>query len=414
MGTLSCRLPEVPRNHTVLHIPESHTMYVGPSSCMRRHAIHMREYGNIEEATFLRITQADVVSGGYEDLIEAAVGELLRTLNPAPRIMFIELFCIDDFLGTDDESLVERLSGTFPSCRFVTDHIHPVATNEVVSMSEMKHFNQYSFVEPAAPGDSDHGINVIGAFVPINPESEFVAALSSMGATPLRYLFDCKTFGDYQRMGTSQLALVAREMSRTAAEDTRERLGIPYLTLPACYDIAEIGKKYEELSNALDKPLPCKSLDLWRARAEKAIEDALEAADGISLAVDCEASLVPHALARALLDYGFDVKWLFRSKHLFDADAADRERLAASYPDVSIAQVDDARLVAGDIRARKTTPDVLPPLAIGKSASHLLGTPHCVDIWHDEGFTGYHGVCTLMGLVEEQALRIKHDQKEVG
>lgn len=411
MSMLSCRLPEIPRNHTVPHIPESHTLYVGPSSCMRRHAIHAREYGDIEEVTFLRITQADVVSGSYEDLIEAAVGELLRTLNPVPRIMFIELFCIDDFLGTDDESLVDRLSRAFPDCRFVTDHIHPVATNETVSMSEMKFFNQYAFVERAAPEDRDGGINVIGAFVPINPASELVAALDSMGATPLRYLFGCKTFDEYQDMGKSQLALVTREMSRTAAEDMRARLGIPYLAFPACYDVAEIGDTYAELSSALGKSLPHEQLNPWRARAQAAVEDALEATSGIPLAIDCEASLVPHSLARALLDYGFNVKWIFRSKHLFDTDALDRERLMTFYPRVTIMCADDARLVAGGAETLTADAGASSILAIGKDAGHILGTPYCVDIWHDEGFTGYHGICSLMELMKDQALRIKHDRK---
>lgn len=404
-STLSYRIPEAPRKRTLLHIPESHTLFAGPSSCMRRHSLAARQYGNIENISCLCITQADVISGNYEDLIVEAAGELLETLRRRPRIIFIDLFCIDDFLGTDDESLAGALAAAYPDTRFAVEHIHPVALNEKVSMGEVDHFNLYSFVDPVPPDEHDGGVNVLGAFVPFNPRSEFFRVLEQMEAGPVRYLHACESFDEYQDMGKSSLALVARALGRAAAEDMRDRLGIPFMSFPACYDCDQVEAAYARMARLLGKPEP--DLSEWDRRARSAVKQTVEALGDVPLAVDCEGSLVPHSLARALLDYGFNVRWLFRSKHLFDADADDREVLAARYPDLSIARIDDARLHVGamvggrDIRRRK---DVL---AIGRSAACILDTPYYVDMWHDEGFTGYHGICELMRLMRGQRARME-------
>ena len=67
---------------------------------MRRQALHHRKHGDPSAVSFLRVSQTDVVSGSYEKLIVEAVDELERTLVPPPSILFINLFCIDDWAPT--------------------------------------------------------------------------------------------------------------------------------------------------------------------------------------------------------------------------------------------------------------------------------------------------------------------------
>lgn len=407
--TLSFRMPEVERKHTVLHIPGSHTLYVGPSACMRRHALGQYKHGDIDDVSFLRVTQADVVSGTYEDLIVEAAGELVATLSPAPSILFVDVFCIDDFLGTDDEALVRRLERLHPGTRFVFNRIHPVATNEKVTMGDAKQVSLYSFLDPVPPEGHDNGVNMLGNFVPLNPESEIFELFARWGLGPVRQLFACGTYAEYQDMAKSRVAVVARFSGDKTAREMEGRLGIPYVRFPACYDLDRIEGHYRELARALGEPEP--DCSPWRAPAQEAVRRALELLGDTPIVVDNEATLLPYMMARSLLGYGFNVTHLFHSHHLFDPDLPDREAIQAEHPEVFVATGDDARLHVADVSGRygedgaweggSIGPD-REPVAIGAVGARIVGARRVVDVWHDEGLTGFHGVRLLMERLCEQ------------
>lgn len=411
-STLSYRLPRNDHERTVLQIPGTHALYVGPSSCMRRHSLAAQKYGNIEDVSFLRVTQADVVSGGYEELIAEAVEYLLKTSKKPIHAFFIELFCIDDFLGTDDLALMGLLESTYPACRFITQHIHPVAMNEALTMSDAKHFNMYSLINAEPPEKHDNGITVLGAFVPFNPESELHEILRQCDRGPLRYLFTCDTFEEYQDLGKSRLSLVARSLAQGTAEHLSKRLGIPFMFFNACYDIKEIERLYARMACMLEAPMP--DIAAWKAHTEAEIAQTLALLGETPLAVDCQGTLVPFALSRALLDYGFNVRWVYRSKHLFDMDAADRDIIGRRYQEVRVMREDDAKVHAGHMGEKRATGDSESGIiAIGRAAEFIKNTPYCVNIWHDEGLTGFHGVCQLMRMLREQFERMGNpDDKE--
>ena len=387
------RPPQTPRARTVLRIPGSHTLYVGPPSCMRRHALHHRKHGDPSAVSFLRVSQTDVVSGSYEKLIVEAVDELERTLVPPPSILFINLFCIDDFLGTDADSLRDLLAARWPGTRFVFDRIHPVALSATNTMSVKKTLNLYSFLDPVDPSQKDRGVNLVGSFVALNPESEFFEVLRSWGLGPVRQLFDCATYADYQAMARSRVTVVTRFNGSAGARSMEERLAIPAFDFGPCYDVGRIEGLYRELAQPLDLPAP--DCAPWRKQTETRIQETRELLGETPVVVDCEASLVPFALARVLLGYGLNVTHVFHSHHPFDADGADRALIAERYPQVTCLPSNDARLHLGD-RAGLALPDPSRTVAVGATSAAIVGIDHVVDVWHDEGLTGFHGVGLLM------------------
>lgn len=387
------RPPQTPRARTVLRIPGSHTLYVGPPSCMRRHALHHRKHGDPSAVSFLRVSQTDVVSGSYEKLIVEAVDELERTLVPPPSILFINLFCIDDFLGTDADSLRDLLAARWPGTRFVFDRIHPVALSATNTMSVKKTLNLYSFLDPVDPSQKDRGVNLVGSFVALNPESEFFEVLEGWGLGPVRQLFDCATYADYQAMARSRVTIVTRFNGGAGARSMEERLGIPAFDFGPCYDVERIEKSYGGLAQLLDLPAP--DCTPWRTQAEARIRETRDLVGDTPVVVDCEASLVPFALARALLAYGFNVTHVFHSHHPFDADTADRVLIAERHPQVVCLPSNDARLHIGD-HAGLALPDPGRTVAVGTTGAAIVGTDRTVDVWHDEGLTGFHGVGLLM------------------
>lgn len=397
---LSFRPPRPPRPRTVLRVPGSHTLYVGPQSCMRRHALGHRKHAEPGTASFLRVEQADVISGCYERLIEEAVSELVRNL--APSVLFINLFCIDDFLGTDTDSLATWLSAQWPQTRFVFDRVHPVALDGKTTMSASKGANLYAFLEPVEPDRRDRGVNLVGSFVPLNPRSEFFSLLDAWGMGPIRQLFDCKTFDDYQDMARSRVTVVTRFNGRQGALDMQRRLHIPSFSFEPCYDPRQMEGLYRDLAVLLGQDPP--DCGAWMRDVREKTARARAALGPTPLVVDSEATLAPFALARALLDEGFNVTHVLHSHHAFNADEADRTLLKQRYPHVLCIASNDPRLHMAD-RFRATLPADRTAVAVGTASARIAQTDRLVDMWHDEGHTGFHGIGLLMEQIERACAR---------
>ena len=406
---LSFYLPQTPRPHTVLHIPESHTLYVGPLSCTRRHDIHARQYGDRDDVSFLFIDQEDVISGRYEDLMVQSIGQLLDVLESSPRIIFLAVFCIDDFLGTDEDALVERLTERYPECQFAIEHIDPVSINERQSMGAKKLVGQYRFIKPVPTEEHDRGINLMGVFVPFNQKCEMFQLLEAWGVGPLRALYDCKTYEDYQAMGKSCLNLVFRTMQTGVADYLEDHLEIPYYVFAPSYDARAVAMGYKNIAQMLGCEADAGYLDAQISSCEKDAQDTVRLLDGMPVAIDCEFSLMTFAATKALISYGFNVRHIFRSNHSFKLDAEAEEYVFSCCPQVRVERV------ARDFSAATASASSEPGgkaeiLALGVDCARILNARYVVDIWHDEGYFGFEGIHDLMALIRET---IRQDKRGV-
>lgn len=77
-------------------VPESHQLFVAPFACGRHGALGGAVNGIKERISYLYIDEADIVSGGYEDLIPDAVDELFTYLTSRPKVLFLFVSCLDD------------------------------------------------------------------------------------------------------------------------------------------------------------------------------------------------------------------------------------------------------------------------------------------------------------------------------
>ncbi|MDO5845446.1 MAG: nitrogenase component 1 [Methanocorpusculum sp.] len=385
---LAYYLPEPERFHTILRIPGSHTLYVGPSSCMRRHAFHAEKYGGRNDISFLFISEEDVVSGGYESLIGNAIEELCSVLSPVPHIFSIAVFCIDDFLGTDEEALLDGLHTRFPEQKFVLEHIDPVTLGSGKFGGMKKKSNLYSFLEP---GHRDSGVNFLGNFVPPQAGCELWGLLDAFGAFPVRQIFDCRTWDEYQAIANSRLSVVLRDMGQIAAEYLEEKLGIPFYVLIPGYDADAVVRGYSGLAAALGAAVPDFSREVAEVHADAA--RTCEILAGRPVALDSSAMLLPFSAAKALIGYGFNVTHIFCSHRTFEADEAAETFIRSACPSISVSYSSD---YAADF----------PPadegiIAIGSDCAQLLCTSRVVDIWHDEGYFGFHGIHRLFAALRE-------------
>lgn len=455
---LSYSVPEGRRKKRILRIPESQSLYVCPQSCARRQAIRALRNGEADRMAFLQLSQADLVSGDYEGLVGEAVAQLLEALPKPPRVIQVYVNCVDDFVGTDGETLVAGLREQFPDVRFSLSHINPIAVDVQADFVGKMHAGLYGLLEQ--PERQDAGVSVFGSFEPLPAETELHAALSAAGAGPVRHIAACDTFAEYQQLAASAVALSVARGGEQTARDVAQRFGMSFLSWRPTYSIAEVDARYRELAAALagseamrgsaafcdgettdEQALErgvvavadCKPVEgaaasspvdgdsiaategafafgeagqaLWsamapvlspaRARAQAAVERALAAVGDMPVIVGADASFAPFDLARELAKYGFKVQRVY-GLHLKGADQQAEARLREAFPQVQVARDEnvDAVLQSG-------VADGACSLGIGADAAFLAGTQRTVDIYHDEGHFGFQGIERLMNEITD-------------
>lgn len=389
-SALSYYLPEPAKSHTVLHIPGSHTLYVGPSSCTRRHAIEAEEHGDRRDVSFLYVTEADVVSGDYDEVIGDAIADLIEIVEPSPHIFLIAVFCIDDFLGTDEDALIQGLEERFEGRQFTMVHIDPVTLGESKKKGVMKKKgNMFRFIKPAEK--KDDGVLLMGNYVDFDSECEFPKMLGDCGVGSIREIRNCETYEEYQDIGKSRMVIGMRFAPENMIGFLEKKLSIPHYYFTACYDVDYIAKGYGDISEKLTG-----TRQDWSREAAETREYAKATAallNGRSVAIDSEASIMVFAAARALLGYGFNVTQVLVSRNLFPFDEEARQLLLEEHPELEVIRSDDYTEVTGEKR------DVY--LAIGADCIRMMNHQCHVDIWHDEGFFGFQGVRKLMDVIRE-------------
>lgn len=398
MAELMYQISTSKRSKRTLSIPESHTLYLCPNSCARRHGLRALRNGILDDVSFLRFSQTDIVTGAYEERIYETCDRLLALLPHRPRVVSLQVNCIDDFLGTDARALVEELSRQHPDVRFTLSRINPIAGD--VSKAKLQGIHSRLYEPLEASEKRDDGITLLGHFEAIPSDCEFHRVVGQLGLGPIRQLFACEDYAAYERLAQSRLAVSLSHIGDAALLDFEERLNVPGMRWHACYDIGEIARRYGELASLAGGEVDVSShIDETR----DAVDRARKALEGFSVAIDSSATMRPFSLALDLLAYGFDVRLVF-ALHAKADDSASARRLAEDHPEVTIVRRGGAAAVVGG----DWPVDSDACVAVGSDASFLLNSSRAVDIYHDEGLFGFQGVIALMDELRAAASRSRN------
>lgn len=381
-NTLAYFIPHHGRPKISLGIPESYRLNVCPAACGRRIGIRGLKNGEAEWQSFFYITEADVISGDYENILGDAVEELLKILWPAPRVFMIYVNCIDDFLGTDEEELQKRLERRFPEFRFVICHINPIAEEDSIPSGARLQDRFYGLLKPRPKEDS---VNLVGNFVSPDSAGELYQILKQMGIRKVRELHALKTYEEFERLAGARLNLVLMGMGRFAAQNMEKKLGIPWLDVPVSYSIDQVTRDYRKIAEKLGASLP--DLEPWIRETEEVVKRTRTRVGDTPLIVDSSAAMRPFAMAKDLLEYGFRVGAVFIT-HEKEEDRKEREWIRINHPRTQI-------FYGG----RYDTVRSEPPqdgIAIGFDAAYTMRCAHFADIQRDETMFGYHGIMKLM------------------
>lgn len=375
-------------------IPESYTLFVSPAACGRHGALAARMEDRKNRVSYLFLSEDDIVSGGYEDLLIQAVDKLLKHLekcHKVPKVLTLFVSCIDDLLGTDHDALISELSGIYPHIRFIFCHMNPTSTDTGVPPAVNIQNKNYSLLDVTE--ERDGGVNIIGNLAPLRANGELFQMLRDMEVSEIRHISDYDTFAGYQEMAKSCLNMVVTPTGKYASAQMEKKHGIPYEMALTSFQTECIKETYQKIAKQLGKT--CPEVSAYEKEAKEALKKAAEALNGMPVIIDGEAIVTPFDLAKALLESGINVQCVFEQKVL-PTDEENFQWVMEHYPDMTILQPQNPKVTVMEKHQGEC-------LSIGYSAAYITGAKHVVDIAGQHGLYGYQGIIDLAQMMEKSA-----------
>lgn len=386
-------------------IPESHLMFICPSACFRHGALGAIQHGHKNRTSYLPVTSADVVIG-YDDLIIEAAEELLSK-DKSIKVLFLFVPCINDFIGTDIDSIAKEIEKKHTGIIVRACHMNPIAadTNKPPLVTTLQ--SMLSTIETDNCSTED-AVNLCGNFARIEDECELFDFLGDYGMS-VRQIADYEKYEDFCEMGRSKYNFIVRPEGKFSAEYMDKNYGTSSMEAMITYDIDEIRENYERLMKVLSEEHnivdnPKFDMDKQEKETKQAIESAVKKLTNIPISVSNSAVIRPFTLAKALLKYGFNVTEVIAQK-VIGSDREAYEYICNNHPEITIIQAAHHK---NAVRDNKNTYMV----AIGLEGAYLRQSDYVVDLSADEGMYGYYGVRRLMAMLEK-SIEQKADLKKM-
>lgn len=358
-----------------LLLPESYLFFIGMPACMRHIILSSLELGVQDRLSFIALNDANLASGGYEDTVVEEIANAIPQLSMKPRVIRMFFTCMDDLLGTDHASIIDRLKEQFPELIFAVSHMNPIRADSPLPPPIAILCDLFSLLEkPDDPtaANSEKRVNFIANNIAI-PHDDLIRRWLAGHGYMVQHIAEFKTFDEFQQMACATLNIVVQPLGLRAAAEMDTRLGIPYRYCPYSYDEAEIEANFNKIAEALAINPP----DFDEIRMQIAAETEETAAKLIDYPVvlDYAATYRPFSMALFLNRAGIRVREIYASEWLTSENPA-REKLLEADPTIEI--IDPS--APARVNDRKAVPNAV---AIGFEAAYLTGArfvlPYCAD-----------------------------------
>ena len=285
-----------------LVIPESVMLLVAPGCCGRNSTILGSREDYAQRMYYLNMDETDLISGRHLKVIPDAVREILKTADPVPKAVVICITCVDALLGTDLERVCRRAEEE-TGVHVVPSTMYALTREGIKPPMTAIRRTIYSLLKKGKTDPS--AVNLMGFFTPVDPESDLFEVLKKIGIRTVRQVSAMKTLEEYQKMGEANFNIVLNPESLYAAEDLKDRLGIPYIEMARIYDSERIGKQYEMFASAVGTHPDFSGLG---EETRSLLGKFMERAKGTSFAVGQMLNANPFELAYSLARTGMEPK----------------------------------------------------------------------------------------------------------
>ena len=400
--------------HTGMLMPEAIQIYVCADNCMRGVVLTAAEMNAEDRFSFVTVEEENLLNGNLEDVTIEGVTDVLNKLEEKPKAVLLFTVCLHHFLGCDLDRVYEELGIRFPEIVFVRCFMDPIMQKHGLTPDQKLRKAMY---DPLIPKESDlQTVTLVGSDFALDESSDIKRLLKSTGHT-LRELPACKTWEEYQQLGSAGIFVSCYPPAKYGAAMLTERLNRTHLYLPGCFDYEEIkeeirnlikklqaGWSREDTSNTKCADITSEEIEAFYQREITLCEDSINHAKsiigGTPVVLDYLYHPRPLGLAKLLLEHGFHVTTVYLDS-ISPEEKPAFDWLKLHHPDL-------------ELRATiQTKMRVLPRgiegkvLAVGQKAAWFSGSRNFVNMVQGGGLWGFDGIRKTMELMTEAFLEEK-------
>lgn len=400
--------------HTGMLMPEAIQIYVCADNCMRGVVLTAAEMNAAERFSFVIVEEENLLNGNLEDVTIEGVTDVLNKLEKKPKAVLLFTVCLHHFLGCDLDRVYEELGTRFPEIVFVRCFMDPIMQKHGLTPDQKLRKAMY---DPLITKEPDPlTVTLVGSDFVLDESSDIKRLLRSTGHT-LRELPACKTWAEYQQLGSAEIFVSCYPPAKYSAAMLTERLNRTHLYLPGCFDYGEIkeeirnlikelqaGWSREDTSNTKCADITSEEIEAFCQREITLCEDSINHAKSIigdtPVVLDYLYHPRPLGLAKLLLEHGFHVTTVYLDS-ISPEEKPAFDWLKLHHPDLELRATIQTKM---RVLPRGTEGKVL---AIGQKAAWFSGSRNFVNMVQGGGLWGFDGIRGTMELMTEAFLEEK-------
>ena len=400
--------------HTGMLMPEAIQIYVCADNCMRGVVLTAAEMNAEDRFSFVTVEEENLLNGNLEDVTIEGVTDVLNKLEKKPKAVLLFTVCLHHFLGCDLDRVYEELGTRFPEIVFVRCFMDPIMQKHGLTPDQKLRKAMY---DPLITKEPDPlTVTLVGSDFVLDESSDIKRLLRSTGHT-LRELPACKTWAEYQQLGSAGVFVSCYPPAKYGADMLAERLNRKHLYLPGCFDYEEIkeeirnlikelqaGWSREDTSNTECADITSEEIEAFYQREITLCEDSINHAKsiigGTPVVLDYLYHPRPLGLAKLLLEHGFHVTTVYLDS-ISPEEKPAFDWLKLHHPDLELRATIQTKM---RVLPRGTEGKVL---AIGQKAAWFSGSRNFVNMVQGGGLWGFDGIRRTMELMIEAFLEEK-------
>ena len=403
--------------HTGMLMPEAIQIYVCADNCMRGVVLTAAEMNAADRFSFVTVEEENLLNGNLEDVTIEGVTDVLNKLEKKPKAVLLFTVCLHHFLGCDLDRVYEELGTRFPEIVFVRCFMDPIMQKHGLTPDQKLRKAMY---DPLITKEPDPlTVTLVGSDFVLDESSDIKRLLRSTGHT-LRELPACKTWAEYQQLGSAEIFVSCYPPAKYGAAMLTERLNRTHLYLPGCFDYGEIkeeirnlikelqaGWSREDTSNTKCADITSEEIEAFCQREITLCEDSINHAKsiigGTPVVLDYLYHPRPLGLAKLLLEHGFHVTTVYLDS-ISPEEKPAFDWLKLHHPDLELRATIQTKM---RVLPRGTEGKVL---AIGQKAAWFSGSRNFVNMVQGGGLWGFDGIRGTMELMTEAFLEEKNPE----
>lgn len=371
-------------------VPQSHQIFVCPTSCLRGVVLTTAEMGAMDRLSTITVGEDNILEGDMEEALQRGTERVIAELPERPRAMLIYTSCIHHFLAVNYQRVYRVLREKYPDIDFIDCYMDPIMRRKMPAVPSL--WRQIHRL--LKPQEKNFGqANLVGNCFPYREHCDLTVMLEKAGIR----VMDVNTCGDYdtfKQMAASPVNFTFHLTAVRAAKDMKIRLSQEWIPMRPGYvydDIDEDMKKAAAFFG-IEGPSDEEIMSL-RSKAEEAVSLTRTQLGDTPLSLDYTAVDRPLELALYLMDHGFNVESIFidvftESEEVFNA-------LQKKAPDLKIYQS-----LGWNIRKMERFHEG-KIVSVGQKSAYFNDTDYFVNIVENDGMYGYRGIIRLMELIRE-------------